>query len=238
LEAILTIVVLIAVIGVIMMSIILHEVAHGWMAARCGDYTAEAAGRLTLNPIKHIDPFLTVLMPIFLLYISGGRFAIGGAKPVPINPYNFRNLKKDYFKVSVAGLVVNLGLILLFILLIKVNLFPVVRRPTGGEMSFGAPIVWYGLMINLILFTFNLMPIPPLDGSRALRVLLPAHIAKVFDQLDRFGMIILLFVVFATPIYSIFFGVTAIVIQLFFRINIADYFFVSQTFSEMISGII
>ena len=219
-----------------MMSIILHEIAHGWVAAQCGDSTAEAAGRLTLNPIKHIDPFLTILMPIFLLYISGGRFAIGGAKPVPINPYNFRNLKKDYFKVSVAGLVVNLGLMLFFILLIKVNLFPI--DPVNEMMRFGAPIVWYGLMINLILFTFNLMPIPPLDGSRALRVLLPAHIANVFDHLDRFGMLILIFVVFYTGIFGFFIKIAAAVISLLFRVNIYDYFFVSQTFSEMISGII
>jgi len=228
-QALFAIIVLLAVIGVVIMSIILHEIAHGWVAAKCGDPTAAAAGRLTLNPIKHIDPFFTILMPIVLLYLSKGTFAFGGAKPVPVNPYLFRNPKVDYFKVSVAGLVVNLALAVFFALLIRVNLFP--------PDTMGAPIIWQGLIINLVLFALNVLPIPPLDGSRALRVLLPRDIAGVFDRLDRFGIIIVMFVVFFTPVFGIFFFLIERVMFLIFRIDIATYSIVINNFGKMLSSI-
>jgi Zn-dependent protease len=228
-EAVLALFVLVAIIAVVIMSIVLHEIAHGWMASKCGDYTAEAAGRLTLNPIKHIDPIFTIAMPLFLLWISKGTFAFGGAKPVPINPYQFRNFKADYFKVSIAGLVVNLGLAAFFAALIRLNIY--------APNSFGAPILWHGLLINLVLFTLNILPIPPLDGSRALRVLLPSHIAAVFDSLDRFGIIIVMFVVFFTPLFGIFFGFVGLAVEFVFRIDFSTYDVVMGHFRQMLSFI-
>ena len=228
-ESLLAVTVLLAVILVVMMSIILHEIAHGWVAAKCGDYTAEAAGRLTLNPIKHIDPFMTIMLPIFLLFITKGQFTFGGAKPVPINPFRFRNLKRDYFFVSVAGLAVNLCLALFFALLIRVNLFPPDR--------WGAPIVWYGMWINLLLFSFNLLPIPPLDGSRALRVFLPRQLANLFDALDRFGIFILIIVVFYTPLFNIFFTLVSLAVQSVLRVDLSEFFLVSNKFGEILHKI-
>lgn len=233
-QTLLVLVVLLVVIVVAIMSIILHEVAHGWVAAKCGDHTAAEAGRLTLNPIRHIDPFLTILMPIALLYLTSGRMVFGAAKPVPINPYRFRNLKADYFKVSIAGLTVNLGLALLFVSLIKINLFPVDSVRGALVMSYGAPILWYGLLINIALFSFNILPIPPLDGSRALRVLLPNRLARLFDMMDTFGfiIIILLFPVLVTILWIVISGMLAV-----FGIDFKTFFEVNNKFREMLSAI-
>lgn len=183
---------------ILLMSMVLHEYAHGYVANLCGDYTAEAAGRLTLNPLKHIDLFMTILLPVALL-VSGSSFIFGGAKPVPVNPYNFRRLRLDSRLVSAAGVVTNLtiavGLAIVLHLTLRLGIFTVTPgNPT--ETSPGVIVLGMGIIFNLILFAFNLVPIPPLDGSRILRSYLPAHMEAIFNMLDPYGIIII-FILFA-----------------------------------------
>lgn len=172
------------VILIILFSVILHEVMHGWMALRFGDHTAEYAGRLTLNPIPHIDPIGTILLPL-LLVITGSPVLFGWAKPVPVNPFNFSDIRKGEFFVSIAGILANLGLALiaalLFHLTTPVNI-PLLQR-----------IFAFAVDINLILAVFNLLPIPPLDGSKIVMSFLPPHLAIKYQQLERYGLFILLF---------------------------------------------
>lgn len=168
---------------ILLFSVILHEVAHGLAALYFGDHTAQRAGRLTLNPIPHIDPIGTVLLPL-LLVISGSRFLFGWAKPVPVNPLNFRDIKTGELVVSGAGIAVNFALVILgtfFFHLLGANLSPIFLA-----------LLQFVININLILAIFNLLPIPPLDGSKVLMALLPPHLAAQFAQLERYGFFILL----------------------------------------------
>lgn len=178
-------VVLVLFLAAFVMSVILHEIAHGWVARACGDPTAEMAGRLTLNPIHHIDPFMTIVLPILMLVMTRGRMVFGGAKPVPVNPYNFRNLEKDDLKVSLAGVAVNLAIAAVFGF--SLHLW----RP--GQLGF----TLFGLICgaNLVLAFFNLLPIPPLDGSHVARYILAKFdqgLADTYERLGRFGLILLI----------------------------------------------
>ena len=157
---------LIVMLPILLFSVIVHEVAHGWMALRCGDPTARDAGRLTFNPLPHIDPFMTILLPLFLI-ISHSGFIIGGAKPVPVNPYNFRRGEKDNVLVSFAGPASN---ILLALVAFLVSLVVILLLKTTGSPVFISAIKFLNFVIflNLILANFNLLPIPPLDGSHIL----------------------------------------------------------------------
>lgn len=181
-------------------SLVAHEYAHGVAALRQGDDTAYMLGRLTLNPLPHIDPVMSVLMPALLLFVSGGRFAFGGAKPVPVNPRKYRNYKRGDIIVSAAGVVTNLGLslvcALLFVLLgfvaaLLPDLVPVVD--TAQRM-----MMW-GVWLNLILCCFNLIPIPPLDGSHLFYHLLPPGLGARYRSIQRFGMIPLLAIMLLAP---------------------------------------
>ena len=175
----------------LMLGIILHEVAHGWAAARCGDLTATMLGRITLNPIPHIDP---MGMGLFVLTSLTGPFVFGWAKPVPINPRNFTNPVKDIMLVSFAGPAANFLLALLFAVALKVFLSVVsleVLR-TQGVWHFVFYMLQTGLSINLTLAWFNLMPIPPLDGSKILWGLLPASVAGPYMRLERYGFLIIM----------------------------------------------
>ena len=164
-------------------SIILHEVAHGWVAKRCGDPTAEIAGRITLDPIPHIDPIMSILMPI-VTYMTAG-FAFGGAKPVPVNPYNFRNLELDDLKVSVAGVAVNF--------LIAAGCAATLHVWEPGTINY---VLFSRIAIlNLVLGIFNLVPIPPLDGSHVMRLFLSKidrGVADAYESIGRFGFIIIM----------------------------------------------
>jgi Zn-dependent protease len=178
------------------MSVVLHEVAHGWVAKQCGDYTAEAAGRLSLNPLRHIDPFMTIILPILLLFLSGGRSIFGGAKPVPVNPYKFRNLELDDLKVSVAGVTVNLIIAFAFGMALHA-----MTPDTVGFTLFTMVTI-----SNLALAFFNLIPIPPLDGSHVARFFLSRisqHVANAYERLGFFGLVFvfLFFSYFQRPIY-------------------------------------
>ena len=174
---------------VLLFSIVIHEVAHGSVACHLGDPTAKYAGRLTLNPLKHLDPFGSVILPILLLMVSGGAFAIGYAKPVPINPYNFRDQKWGTLKVSIAGPGANLFLALFFGLLLRIFLY-------FSILSSFYPIFSFIVFINLLLAIFNLLPIPPLDGSHILFTFLSERQASVKIFLQRYGFFILIFIIF------------------------------------------
>lgn len=170
---------------IIIPSAIIHEYAHGWMANQLGDPTARFAGRLTIDPRAHIDMWGTLLMPIGLFILTGGRFMFAYAKPVPYNPYNLRDQKWGPVWVGLAGPLANLLLALAFAIVYRMF-------PLAAAAQFFAIIV----VANVTLMVFNLLPIPPLDGSKLLYALLPVSAYKVRAFLDRYGFVILLFFVF------------------------------------------
>jgi Zn-dependent protease len=168
-------------------SAIIHEYMHGWMADRLGDTTAKDAGRLTLNPISHIDPFGSILLP-GLLILTGAGFIFGWAKPVPYNPYNLRDKKYGGAKVAIAGPMANLITAVFFGLILR---FAPIENIT--LMTFFAIIV----QINILLMVFNLVPIPPLDGSKVLMPFLPYNLQQSYAGLERYGMILVfIFIMF------------------------------------------
>jgi Zn-dependent protease len=172
--------------GVIfVMSVVLHEVAHGFVAYRCGDPTAYLMGRLTLNPVKHIDPIFTLLMPALFLWLR--LPVLGGAKPVPVNPYYFRRPVRDDVLVSAAGVAVNLSIALVLAAVLHLLLW--VRLVTWDSPH--TIVLGMGTIANLALFLFNLIPIPPLDGSHLLRAILPWSVREDFTRMGRFGLIII-----------------------------------------------
>lgn len=169
---------------ILLFSVIVHEVMHGVVALHFGDHTAEQAGRLTLNPIPHIDPIGSILMP--LLSIFAGGFFFAWAKPVPVNPLNFTDIKKGELAVSAAGIGSNfllaiLGSVIFHLLYTFVTQSPILFSALG-----------YLVYINLILGVFNLIPIPPLDGSKLLLTLLPYEMAREYAKIERYGFLVLL----------------------------------------------
>ena len=163
------------------LAVVIHEYAHGATAYWLGDRTAKYAGRLTLNPLAHIDPFGTVLLPI-LLVISRSPVIFGWAKPVPINYWGLRNPKKDILWVGLAGPLANIILAVGLSLLLKMDL---------AVPTFITQLILQGILINLVLAVFNLIPVPPLDGSRILISILPAGLTKQYAAIERYGFIIL-----------------------------------------------
>jgi len=166
---------------VLIFSIVVHEVAHGYVALKNGDPTARILGRLTLNPIPHIDPIGTILLPLLLLF-SGAGILFGWAKPVPVNPLNFRNYRWGEMTVSAAGPWSNLALAVLFSFLLHLGLVNL------GLMK----MALWGVQINIFLALFNLIPIPPLDGSHILAILLPRDLARLYAYLEPVGFILIL----------------------------------------------
>jgi len=179
----------------ILFAITVHEVAHGWVAKHCGDPTAAFAGRLTLNPLKHIDPVGTVIVPLALILFTG--FAFGWAKPVPVAFNNLNKPRRDMILVAVAGPISNLAMALGWALLGSVTQALGGFDALVGQWVLGM-CVW-GIQINVILAVFNLLPIPPLDGGRVLAGLLPPRMASVLDGIEPFGfMIVVLLMVTGT----------------------------------------
>jgi len=189
--------------AVLLFSLSLHEAAHAWMADHFGDYTARYMGRVTLNPIPHIDPIGTILFPLLQFFVHFPL--IGWAKPVPVNSTHLRNPRKDQIFISLAGPVSNLlagSIAFLLLVLLKVS-WPQARSfiefmttigRIPGNQSFLAPILgilWYAMIINFLLALFNIIPIPPLDGHWILYGLLPANAAAAFQRMGSYGFIIL-----------------------------------------------
>jgi Zn-dependent protease len=178
------------------LSVILHEISHGWIAEKLGDPTARNAGRLTLNPIRHIDLYWTIIMPVLLYFSTGGKFVVGGAKPVPINPYNFKNPRRDMAFSSLAGPGVNLLIAISCAFLLRVVL-PILERslPVTLWEPVALPITLMlgsGVIVNVVLAVFNMIPIPPLDGSRIVYWLLPDKQAAAYYRLEPYGFFILI----------------------------------------------
>jgi Zn-dependent protease len=166
-----------------------HEVAHGWVAKKYGDNTASMLGRLTLNPFKHIDLFGTIILPGILL-ITGTGFIFGWAKPVPVDPRNFKNPLRDMAVVELAGPVANFLMAFGWALIARLGVMIGMQTE-----AISLPLIYTGIAgisINLMLAMINLLPIPPLDGSRVLTGILPSYWAWQYNRLERFGFIILL----------------------------------------------
>ncbi|MBU4231815.1 MAG: site-2 protease family protein, partial [Proteobacteria bacterium] len=166
---------------VLLFSIIIHEVAHGYVALLNGDPTARMLGRITLNPVPHIDMVGTIILPLLLL-LSHAGILFGWAKPVPVNPLNYRNYRWGEFAVSAAGPLSNLVLAAIFSVVLRMGL------ANPGLMQ----LAYFGVSINIFLALFNLVPIPPLDGSHILALVLPRDLARLYDHLQPVGFILIL----------------------------------------------
>jgi|Deesub1362B_J571_1020462.scaffolds.fasta_scaffold03235_4 Zn-dependent protease len=191
-------------IPVLIFSIVVHECAHGIAALRAGDPTAKLMGRITLNPLPHIDPIGSILLP-GLLILTNSSFLFGWAKPVPVNPANFRDRRRDEIRVSFAGPFSNLVLSLLFLLLtiLIILLYKFLGLPDSSLRLYYS-VLRSGIIINLVLAFFNLIPVPPLDGSHILENLLPYSYRQFFYAIRPYGFFILLLIIM-TPLANLFF---------------------------------
>lgn len=183
-------------IPVLIFSVVVHEVAHAWQARREGDDTAERLGRITLNPLPHLDFMGSFIVPV-LLYLAPGGLLFGWAKPVPVDPTKFNDHPGSDIRVSLAGIISNLGLAVGFTLF--------AAAATAGATVLGGAAEWvvrgayYGIFINLLLAFFNLLPIPPLDGSHVVANLLPPRAAVRYRELGRYGILAILALLYLVP---------------------------------------
>jgi len=178
----------------LVIAVMLHEVAHGWVAEKCGDPTARMSGRITLNPLAHIDPFGSILLPAILV-LTHSSFLIGWAKPVPVNFMALRNPKRDTILVSLAGVGVNFLLAIMASLILK---FHIINPDSLLQLFFLSTVV-----INVVLGVFNLFPVPPLDGSRVIMALLPDRIAYAYSRVEPIGFFIIIFLLFTGMLSAI-----------------------------------
>ena len=199
----------------VLFGITIHEVAHGWAALKCGDKTALMMGRLTLNPIKHIDPIGTILVPAILFFLSG--FIFGWAKPVPVTWQNLKHPKRDMAIVAIAGPLTNLLMALIWATIAKIGLL------IGDNVRMVALAFLYmghaGILINLVLMTLNLVPVPPLDGSRIITSILPERSGYYYNRLEPFGIFILLALMVTKILFlgigPIILGLRSVIISVF-----------------------
>jgi Zn-dependent protease len=198
---------LLPIFVILIFSACFHEVAHAWVADKCGDDTAKMLGRISLNPIVHIDPIGTIIFPLLAL-VMGARFLFGWAKPVPVNPLRFRNYKRDDILVSLAGITANL--LLAFIAAVTLRMMILFGGVFAYNSVFGIifNLVKWLMAINVILAVFNLIPIPPLDGSHVLYHFLPPQAAMQYRKLEQYGFILLiLFLYVGVGIFSTILGI-------------------------------
>jgi Zn-dependent protease len=198
--------------AILVFALSLHEAAHAWMASRLGDQTAAMLGRVTLNPIKHIDPIGTILIPLVMLFLPGyGGFLIGWARPTPVNTRNFKRVTRDDILTTLAGpasnLLAALGATIGLIILVHTTPTgaPAVRQLVTGigdpNLMTSSPVVfpmalilYLGIWLNLVLSVFNLLPLPPLDGSHIFRHMLPYNWLRIYDSLGMISLILMLLV--------------------------------------------
>ncbi len=178
---------------ILIYSVILHEISHGWVADLLGDPTARISKRLTLDPRSHIDPIMTIALPIILI-ISGSPVVFGSAKPVPIDPFNFRDPKKDTALTAVAGPLTNISIAIILGIVLRIMAFISFGNPQVN--FFVQQLLVYAVHINIFLAVFNLLPIPPLDGFKFVGGLLPDEYAASWYSLERYGMIFLVILLF------------------------------------------
>lgn len=184
---------------VLLVSVVLHEVAHGWVALKQGDDTALRAGRLTLNPAPHIDLFGSIIIPIALVLMPG-NLLFGWAKPVPVDPRNFRHYRRGDILVSLAGVATNLLLVVVCVGIMTVAMWTAQGAPGTERVAMVAYRMGaLGVILNLILAFFNLVPIPPLDGSHVVYHLLPRVVRDRYREMGRYGLGILMLIIFLVP---------------------------------------
>ncbi|MEL7449395.1 MAG: site-2 protease family protein [Pseudomonadota bacterium] len=180
-------------------AITLHEAAHGYAALRLGDRTAQMLGRLTLNPLKHIDPIGTVVVPLVLL-LTGSPALFGWAKPVPIGVRNFKNPRTDMVWVAAAGPASNLAMALGWAIVLKLSVSGLV--PENAALPL-ASMAYFGVTINAVLAVFNMLPIPPLDGGRVLAGLVPPNVSDVLSRIEPFGMFIVFGLLYLQVLWTV-----------------------------------
>jgi Zn-dependent protease len=204
---------MVLLIVLLVISLGIHEAAHAWVAWKCGDSTAKDLGRITLNPLPHIDPFMTVLLPAFLVFQTGGRFIFGGAKPVPVNFHRLRHPWRDMCLVALAGPISNLLLATFFLVAWR---FFVTTGWYNGAAEFASArqvdllpaVLLKAVELNLLLAVFNLVPIPPLDGSRVMAYLLPPGTREHYYALGQYGLLIVFGLIYFSPPFNNFLATT------------------------------
>ncbi len=200
------------IIPILLFSVVVHEVMHGYVALKCGDPTAKYMGRLTLNPIPHIDLFGSILVPLFSILVAG-RVFIAWAKPVPVNPLNFRNYKRDSILVSAVGPISNLALALCcaFFVIVLLKLEGIFNSFDSELVKFAYEFLlkmfYGGIYLNIVLGIFNLIPIPPLDGSHVLASILPERLSESYRQIGFFGIFIIIFLMRLPAFSYLFFSI-------------------------------
>src|SRR5262245_10855921 len=192
-------------IGLVILSITTHEASHGFVANQLGDPTAREAGRLTLNPLRHIDLFYTIVLPLVLL-ASGSPFIIGGAKPVPVNIARLRNPRRDWALVGVAGPLSNLAIAVLLAALMAAGM----RTGVLTRWSLATEVLTIGMLANVVLAIFNLIPIPPLDGSRVAQFFLGGWLLRAYVRLERIGLLLIFALVMLVPVARAVLGASAL----------------------------
>ncbi len=211
-----SIAILVATVAIpLIFAITVHEVAHGWVALHFGDPTAKYAGRLTLNPIKHVDPLGTIIVPFVMVVLSSGMWAFGWAKPVPVAFHKLRNPRRDMILVAAAGPAVNLAMAFGWALLLSQRIAFDPGLDLQGD--FVVRMCLFGVVINVLLAVFNMLPIPPLDGGRVLAGLLPPQFARALQRVEPFGFFILIALMFTGVLWTLIEPVRGPLLRFFLR---------------------